>query len=135
VRLVPIFYFLRFENPTTWKAVSPYLYPKEQNAQFYLKALSGSAPEAQELILTIPQGIVRISSCAYRDRTTCTHCLGDGWTSESVSTLWSRKNNCLCRELNHNFIWSILWNKIWQGKPKYSEEVFPSSTSSTANPT
>jgi hypothetical protein len=31
--------------------------------------------------------------------------------------------------------WRIWWNEGWQGKPKYSEKIFPSSTLSTTNPT
>jgi hypothetical protein len=32
-------------------------------------------------------------------------------------------------------VWSSRWNKIWQGKPKYSEETCTSATLSTTNPT
>jgi hypothetical protein len=31
-------------------------------------------------------------------------------------------------------VWSDRWND-WQGKPKYSEKIFPSTVSSTTNPT
>jgi hypothetical protein len=31
--------------------------------------------------------------------------------------------------------WRILWNDDWQGKQKYSEKTFPSTTLSTTNPT
>jgi hypothetical protein len=27
--------------------------------------------------------------------------------------------------------WSNWWNELWQGKPKYSEETYPSATLST----
>jgi hypothetical protein len=31
--------------------------------------------------------------------------------------------------------WRILWNKDWQGKPKYSKKICPSATLSNTNPT
>jgi hypothetical protein len=31
-------------------------------------------------------------------------------------------------------VWSSRWNENWQGKPKYSEKIFPSATWSTTNP-
>jgi hypothetical protein len=33
------------------------------------------------------------------------------------------------------WMWSSLWNEDWQGKPKYSEKICPSTTLSTTNPT
>jgi hypothetical protein len=33
------------------------------------------------------------------------------------------------------WVWSSRWNANWQGKPKYSEKICPSSTMSTKNPT
>jgi hypothetical protein len=33
------------------------------------------------------------------------------------------------------WLWRNLWNKDWQGKPKYSEKTCPSATLSTTNPT
>jgi hypothetical protein len=33
------------------------------------------------------------------------------------------------------WLWRNWWNKDWQGKPKYSEKTWPSSTLSTTNPT
>jgi hypothetical protein len=33
------------------------------------------------------------------------------------------------------WLWSNWWNGDWQGKPKYSEKTFPSTTLSTTNPT
>jgi hypothetical protein len=32
-------------------------------------------------------------------------------------------------------MWSSRWNENWQGKPKYSEKICPSATSSTTSPT
>jgi hypothetical protein len=33
------------------------------------------------------------------------------------------------------WLWSSWWNEDWQGKPKYSENTYPSATLSTTNPT
>jgi hypothetical protein len=33
------------------------------------------------------------------------------------------------------WMWSTQWNENWQGKPKKSEKIFRSATSSTTNPT
>jgi hypothetical protein len=33
------------------------------------------------------------------------------------------------------WLWSNCWNEVWQGKPKYSEKTYPSTTLPTTNPT
>jgi hypothetical protein len=62
------------------------------------------------------------------------HILGGwNWHCESTRHVGHWMAYCTCP--GWLWWWRILWNKNWQGKPKYSEKTCPSVTLSTTNPT
>jgi hypothetical protein len=48
---------------------------------------------------------------------------------------WGETGVHLVPAPDDRWVWSVWWNENWQGKPKYSEKIFPIATLSTTNPT
>jgi hypothetical protein len=133
--LMTIFYCLRFEIPQTWRARSPYLYPRGTGWPGYTPGhwvhfLSPMTLRDEVEVLEPPSNLASLI-CGFRLHiflflifflwSEFTWYCGHYWPIVPVPDDWWW------------WVWSSRWNKNWQGKPKYSEKTCPSATLSTTS--